>query len=100
MIEKTPQVEQQPQQEELDYQTNDPNRMAQISSNLDLAYQQTPTLFKDRATFEENFDYEERSDAQKLLLDDFFNRKEKENMLKVTPVEEMVRAIASGKTSI
>ena len=74
--------------------------MAEISANLEQAFSQTPTVFKDRSAFDKEFAYDERSDSQKLLLDEFFNRKKNESMLNSMSAQEMINSIASGKTSI
>ena len=63
----------------LDYQSNDPTRLTEISKNLSQADQSSPDMFKDRASFESNFNYAWRSDAQKQVLDNYRSSRSSKN---------------------
>ncbi len=58
---------------QFDYQSADDERLKQITENLQQSAQSSPWLFADRGTFDKAFSYWLRSDAQKAVLDDFFN---------------------------
>ena len=57
---------------QLDYQTPDEARLQQIQQNLTQYSQTSPEMFKDRSTFEANFNYGSRSNEQKKVLDSFY----------------------------
>lgn len=57
---------------QLDYQTSDEVRMQQIQQNLTQYGQTSPEMFKDRTSFESNFQYGGRSKEQKQVLDNFY----------------------------
>lgn len=95
-----PQAQQQEAPQVPDYQDNSAERMAEISANLEAAYQQTPNLFKNRDLYDAEFEYDKRSKSQKRALDEFFNRKTQEAVLKSISANDIVNSIASGKTSI
>jgi len=58
-----------PQQQELDYQTANEDRLNQIRDNLNAAAVNNPKSFFDRATFEKSYNYSTRSQEQKDILD-------------------------------
>lgn len=74
--------------------------MAEINANLEAAYQQTPSTFKSREIFDAEFEYDKRNQSQKRALDDFYNRKAQETLLRSTSAQDIVASIASGKTSL
>ena len=61
-----------------DYQDDSAARIQEITDHLNAAYTNTPNLFADRTTFEKNFNYGLRSDAQKAALDTFYHNKTNE----------------------
>lgn len=58
-----------------DYQDDSDARLKEIANNLNSLYNSNPELFKDRATFDNYFKYNQRSPKQKALLDTFFASK-------------------------
>lgn len=57
-----------------DYQTADPERLQQIADNLDnIANSDDVYVFRDRNAFNDYFKYNQRSAAQKRILDDYWN---------------------------
>lgn len=57
------------------YQDDSEARLREIANNLNNLYQSNPELFKDRATFDNYFKYNQRSPKQKAVLDTFFASK-------------------------
>lgn len=57
---------------QLDYQTPDEARLQQIQQNLTQYSQTSPEMFKDRASFDANFNYGTRSTEQRQVLDNFY----------------------------
>lgn len=82
------------------YQDESAERMAEINANLQLAYEQTPWVFKNRELFDAEFDYAKRSQKQKTQLDEFYKRKTNESFLKSISANDIVNSITSGKTSL
>ena len=62
-------------QDTYNYQDDSNARLKEIASNLNSLYNSNPELFKDRATFDNYFKYNQRSPKQKALLDAFFTQK-------------------------
>lgn len=58
-----------------DYQDDSDARLKEIANNLKNLYNSNPELFKDRATFDNYFKYNQRSPKQKMVLDAFFTQK-------------------------
>lgn len=58
-----------------DYQDDSDARLREIANNLKNLYNTNPELFKDRATFDNYFNYSKRSPKQKAVLDAFFTQK-------------------------
>ena len=54
------------------YNDDSQNRLAQITSNLEKYAKSNPELFADRNKFNAFFKYNERSDTQKAVLDEYF----------------------------
>ena len=65
---------QQPQ-DTRNYQDDSDARLKEIANNLKNLYNSNPELFKDRATFDNYFNYSKRSPKQKAVLDAFFTQK-------------------------
>ena len=65
---------QQPQ-DTRNYQDDSDARLKEIANNLKNLYNSNPELFKDRATFDNYFNYSKRSPKQKAVLDAFFIQK-------------------------
>ena len=61
-----------------DYTLNSDARMQEITNNLNAYWQNNPEYFSDRDTYNKMFNYNERSNEQKALLDSY--RKKKEGM--------------------
>lgn len=62
-------------QDTYNYQDDSDARLKEIANNLNSLYNSNPELFKDRATFDNYFKYNQRSPKQKALLDAFFTQK-------------------------
>lgn len=62
-------------QDTYNYQDDSDARLKEIANNLNSLYNSNPELFKDRATFDNYFKYNQRSPKQKALLDTFFTQK-------------------------
>lgn len=62
-------------QDNYNYQDDSDTRLREIANNLNNLYNSNPELFKDRATFDNYFKYNQRSPKQKALLDTFFIQK-------------------------
>lgn len=57
-----------------DYESSDPTRLQEIADNLvDIANSKDVYVFRDRSAFNDYFKYNKRSDAQKAVLDEFWN---------------------------
>lgn len=57
-----------------DYQSSDPTRLQEIADNLvDIANSDSSYVFRNRSAFNDYFKYNQRSDAQKAVLDEFWN---------------------------
>lgn len=63
-----------------DFSLNSDARMQEITNNLNAYRQNNPEYFKDRDTYNKMFNYSERSDQQKALLDSYWKKKESVNM--------------------
>ena len=64
--------------------------MQEIVNNLNAYWQNNRDFFKDRATFNQMFNYAGRSAEQKALLDSYWKRKEDEsNIAKYTNVDSL-----------
>ena len=61
-----------------DFSLNSDARMQEITNNLNAYWQNNPEYFSDRDTYNKMFNYNERSNEQKALLDSY--RKKKEGM--------------------
>lgn len=59
-----------------DYTLDSDARMQEITNNLNANWKNNPEYFKDRETYNKMFNYSERSDAQKALLDSYWKKKE------------------------
>lgn len=59
-----------------DYQDNSDARMQEITNNLNAYWNSNREMFRDRETFNRNFNYGGRSKHQQDLLDSFWKRKE------------------------
>jgi hypothetical protein len=58
-----------------DYQSSDPARLQEIADNLvDIANSNDVYVFRDRSAFNTYFKYNQRSAAQKAVLDDFWDK--------------------------
>lgn len=57
------------------YQDDSDARLKEIANNLNNLYNSNPELFKDRATFDNYFNYSKRSAKQKAILDAFYTQK-------------------------
>ncbi len=58
-----------------DYQSSDPTRLQEIADNLvDIANSKDVYVFRDRSAFNDYFKYNQRSSAQKAVLDEFWNK--------------------------
>lgn len=62
-----------------DYTLDSDARMQEITNNLNAYRQNNPEYFKDRDTYNKMFNYSERSDQQKALLDSYWKKKESVN---------------------
>ena len=62
-----------------DYTLDSDARMQEITNNLNANWKNNPEYFKDRETYNKMFNYSERSDAQKALLDSYWKKKEDSN---------------------
>ena len=57
-----------------DYQSSDPTRLQEIADNLvDIANSDDVYVFRNRSAFNDYFKYNQRSAAQKAVLDEFWN---------------------------
>lgn len=57
-----------------DYQSSDPTRLQEVADNLvDIANSDDVYVFRDRSAFNNYFKYNQRSAAQKAVLDEFWN---------------------------
>lgn len=59
-----------------DYTLNSDARMQEITNNLNAYWQNNPEYFSDRDTYNKMFNYNERSNEQKALLDSYWKKKE------------------------
>ena len=60
-----------------DYQSSDPARLQEIADNLvNIANSSDVYVFRDRSAFNDYFKYNQRSAAQKAVLDEFWNANE------------------------
>lgn len=82
-----------------DYETNDPTRLAEIKSNLENAAIANPESFESQAKFDEVFNYNLRSQAQKDVLDSFWVEKGKRVMYDNMTVGELASWAANGNFS-
>ena len=73
-----------------DYELNSDARMQEITNNLNAYWQNNREFFKDRATFNQMFSYNSRSNEQKALLDSYWKKKEDEsNIAKYTNADSL-----------
>lgn len=59
-----------------DFSLNSDARMQEITNNLNAYWQNNPEYFSDRDTYNKMFNYNERSNEQKALLDSYWKKKE------------------------
>lgn len=59
-----------------DYTLNSDARMQEITNNLNAYWQNNPEYFSDRDTYNKMFNYNERSNEQKALLDSYWKKKD------------------------
>lgn len=59
-----------------DFSLNSDARMQEITNNLNAYWQNNPEYFSDRNTYNKMFNYNERSNEQKALLDSYWKKKE------------------------
>jgi len=90
-VEKPIQEQIQPvQQDNLpDFQDNTQPRQEEIVNNLNRYYQSNPSMFQDRELFNQSFSYENRSDLQKSILDNWY----KSNIDKVNEATALSRQL-------
>ena len=59
-----------------DFSLNSDARMQEITNNLNAYWKNNPEYFSDRDTYNKMFNYNERSNEQKALLDSYWKKKE------------------------
>lgn len=86
----------QPQQQPLpDFRDDSEARQAEIINNLNNYKTSNPWMFSDRALFEKSFSYNERSDLQKSLLDNWYSY----NIEKAANISSLSRTPATDVAS-
>lgn len=83
-----------------DYQDDSAARIQEINDHLKAAYTNTPNLFADPATFRKNFNYDQRSDAQKSALDTFYQNKQNEKKYGNMSADQIGKLYANGQFDI
>lgn len=98
-----PQEQQQQQQQpttETDINKIDtPERLTQVKTNLDQYANTNQNLFKNRDAYDDFFQYTDRSDKQKAVLDDFWLDKGKKVMYNQMSTSQLADGVANGDFS-
>lgn len=74
-----------------DFQDNSDKRLKEIQMNLDKAAKSNPDMFANRATFNQSFSYNDRSQQQKAVLDSYFNSRRATTSLAQTQASDQAQ---------